>query len=97
MRRAIARKPSGPWYTAYMAAIDARSACAVQMFEVAFSRRMCCSRVASAMRYAGWPCASTDTPISRPGMCRTNAWRVAKNAACGPPYPSGTPKRWALP
>ena len=28
----------------------ASSACAVQMFDVAFSRRMCCSRVASAIR-----------------------------------------------
>ena len=30
----------------------ASSACAVQMFDVAFSRRMCCSRVCSAIRYA---------------------------------------------
>src|SRR6266511_1486584 len=30
----------------------ASSACAVQMFEVAFSRLMCCSRVCSDMRYA---------------------------------------------
>ena len=39
------RKPVGPWYTPYIAAILASSACAVQMFEVAFSRLMCCSRV----------------------------------------------------
>ena len=31
-------------------AITASNTCAVQMFEVAFSRRMCCSRVCSAMR-----------------------------------------------
>ena len=29
------------------------------MLEVAFSRRMCCSRVCSASRSAGWPAAST--------------------------------------
>ena len=45
-----ARSPTGPWYTAYMDAITASSTCAVQMFEVAFSRRMCCSRVCSARR-----------------------------------------------
>ena len=50
MRWAIARSPSGPWKTAYIDAITASSACAVQTFEVAFSRRMCCSRVCSASR-----------------------------------------------
>ena len=40
---------------AYIAAITASSTCAVQMFDVAFSRRMCCSRVCSARRYAGSP------------------------------------------
>ena len=39
------RMPSGPWYTAYIALMLASSAWAVQMFDVAFSRRMCCSRV----------------------------------------------------
>ncbi len=75
----------------------ASSAWAVQIFEVAFSRRMCCSRVASAIRYAVLPCASTETPMMRPGIWRTNDCRVAKNAACGPPYPSGTPNRCELP
>ena len=63
----------------------ASSACAVQMFDVAFSRRMCCSRVCSAIRYADRPLLSTDTPMMRPGTCRTYASLVAKNAACGPP------------
>ena len=58
---------------------------------------MCCSRVCRAMRYAWCPRASTDMPMIRPGACRTNDSRVAKKAACGPPYPSGTPKRWELP
>jgi hypothetical protein len=50
VRAAIARSPSGPWYTAYMPAITASSTCAVQMLLVAFSRRMCCSRVCNASR-----------------------------------------------
>ena len=49
----------------------ASSACAVQMFDVAFSRRMCCSRVCSAMRNAWRFFVSTDTPMMRPGACRT--------------------------
>ena len=52
---AICLRPSGPWYIAYSAETFARSAWAVQMFEVALSRRMCCSRVCIAMRYAGLP------------------------------------------
>ncbi len=50
MRWAIAFSPSGPWNTAYIDAITASSACAVQTFEVAFSRRMCCSRVCNDSR-----------------------------------------------
>jgi hypothetical protein len=49
-RCAMRVSPSGPWYTAYMLATTAGSTCAVQMLEVAFSRRMCCSRVCSARR-----------------------------------------------
>ena len=45
----------GRGYTAYIEAITARSTCAVQMLEVAFSRRMCCSRVCRASRRAGLP------------------------------------------
>ncbi len=74
---AIARSPSGPWYTAYIEAITASSTCDVQMFDVAFSRRMCCSRVCSARRYAGWPAASCETPTRRPGSCRSSPWRTA--------------------
>jgi hypothetical protein len=67
---AIALSPSGPWYTAYRPAMFARSACAVQMLDVALSRRMCCSRVCIAMRSAGAPVASMETPMMRPGMRR---------------------------
>ena len=65
------RSPSGPWYTAYIEATTASSTWAVQMLEVALSRRMCCSRVCSARRYAGRPSASTETPTRRPGRCRS--------------------------
>ena len=68
-----------------MPAMTASSTCAVQMFDVAFSRRMCCSRVCSASRYAALPFASTVTPTKRPGIERLNSSRVAKNPACGPP------------
>ena len=90
-RRAIAREPvhalgdraqarRAPWYAAYSPAITASSTCAVQMLLVAFSRRMCCSRVCSASRYAVRPSASTDTPTSRPGSVRLYSSRVARNA-----------------
>ena len=71
VRRAIAASPAGPCQATYMLAITARRTWAVQMFEVAFSRRMCCSRVCSASPYAGWPAESTETPTRRPGICRS--------------------------
>lgn len=42
------------------------------------------------------------TPTIRPGIALANEFLAsffltAINAACGPPYPSGTPKRCALP
>ena len=40
------------------------------MFEVALSRRMCCSRVCMAIRRAGLPRESIVTPIMRPGIRR---------------------------
>nr|ACR35864.1 unknown [Zea mays] len=80
-----------------MAAMLASKAWAVQMLLVALSRRMCCSRVCIAMRSAGLPVESTLTPMIRPGMRRLYSCDVARNAACGPPYPMGTPKRCAEP
>ena len=64
------RQPVGPCHTAYMEAITASSTWAVQMFDVAFSRLICCSRVCSASRQAGAPRASMETPTSRPGSAR---------------------------
>ncbi len=84
-RVAMARMPSAPWYTANMLAMTAGKTCEVQMLLVAFSRRMCCSRVCSARRNAVWPWQSRETPTRRPGILRVNSLRVAKNAACGPP------------
>ncbi len=69
----------------------------MQMLLVAFSRRMCCSRVWSAIRSAVSPWRSWLTPMMRPGILRANASAVAKKAACGPPKPIGTPKRWLEP
>src|SRR3546814_2428889 len=85
--------PLGPCQTAYMPDMTASRTCAVQMFDVAFSRRICCSRVCSAKRRAGAPWLSLDTPTRRPGMVRLNASLQAMKPACGPPKPSGTPKR----
>ena len=69
----------------------------MQMLLVARSRLMCCSRVWIAMRSAGSPAESRLMPMRRPGILRTCSFFVAKNAACGPPRPIGTPKRCALP
>ena len=70
--------PSGPCHTAYMPAMLASSTCAVQMLLVAFSRRMCCSRVCRARRSAGRPAVSVLTPTRRPGSARACASRVAR-------------------
>ena len=59
----------------------ANKACAVQMLEVAFSLRMCCSRVCKAMRKAGCPWLSTLTPIILPGSILLKSSLVAKKAA----------------
>ena len=84
-RSAMRRRPSGPCHAAYSPAMLASSTWAVQMLEVAFSRRMCCSRVCSARRSAGRPSVSVLTPTSRPGSERVSASLVAMNAAWGPP------------
>src|SRR3954471_12952266 len=68
MRRAIQRSPFGPCHTAYMLAITASSTCAVHTLLVAFSRRMCCSRVCSAIRSAGFPSAPRGTPLLAAGQ-----------------------------
>ena len=42
--------PLGPWNTPYIEAMTASNACAVQTLEVAFSLRICCSRVCKDSR-----------------------------------------------
>src|SRR5438105_8884371 len=49
-------------------AMRAISAWLVQMLEVAFSRRICCSRVASVKQNARLPRESVVSPTSRPGI-----------------------------
>jgi hypothetical protein len=78
-----------------MPAMLASSTCEVQMLELAFSRRMCCSRVCSAMRSAGVAArVLRDADDAAGHRAHEYSSRVAKKAACGPPKPIGTPKRW---
>lgn len=74
-----------------------RLTCAVQMFDVARSLRMCCSLVCMAILSAGLPRLSTLTPITLPGIFLLKVLVQAKKPACGPPKPRGTPMRWLLP
>ena len=67
------------------------------MLLVAFSRRMCCSRVCSVFTKPRTPSASTVCPAIRPGIWRTSAPRQAKIPRCGPPYDMGMPRGWPSP
>src|SRR3954462_21389 len=81
MRRAMLARPSGPCHTAYMPAITASNTCAVHTLDVAFSRRMCCSRVWSAMRSAGRPAESRLPPVMRAGRIGLELSLRAEDAA----------------
>ena len=65
------------------------------MFDVAFSRRMCCSRVCSVSTKPRRPSTSVVSPAMRPGMRRMCSSRAAKKPNDGPPkssrLPSGCP------
>ena len=82
---AIAFRPSGPVIHARTSppcspAAPARCRCSTSP-----SRGGCAARAWPAP--CGTPCVpwtSTDTPMIRPGIWRTNAWRVAKNAGVRP-------------
>src|SRR5712664_146945 len=82
---AISRKPSLPSRVKCTVAASAQSAWLVQIFEVAFSRRMCCSRVARVSTNPRRPSVSVVCPDRRPGICRTNLSREAITPANGPP------------
>ena len=69
----------------------------MQIFEVALSRRICCSLVCNANLKAGLPWVSIDCPTSRPGSDLSNPLFTAINPACGPPKPTGTPNLCAEP
>jgi hypothetical protein len=64
---------------------SAFSACAVQMLCVAFSRRMCCSRVCSVSTKPRRPSTSVVSPAMRPGMRRMWSSLAQKNPKDGPP------------
>ena len=61
------------------------------MFDVALSRRICCSRVDSVNTNPRFPSTSTVSPQRRPGICRIYFCLVAKSPTYGPPKPSGFP------
>ena len=66
----------------------------MQMLLVARSRRMCArASEGHAARLARGVDGHADDAAGSPARARP----CAKNAACGPPYPSGTPKRWLDP
>lgn len=67
------------------------------MLLVALPCLICCSRVCKVNRYAFLLFESIDSPIILPGISRLKKSLAAKKAACGPPYPSGTPKRCEFP
>ncbi len=58
---------------------------------------MCCSRVCSAKRNAGFPALSILCPTNLPGRDRSKPSRTARKPACGPPNPIGTPNLCAEP
>ena len=69
----------------------------VQMLEVAFSRRMCCSRVESVRQKARRPSASRVWPTRRPGIWRWCSDRQAMKPRRGPPRCIGTPSDCSSP
>ncbi len=66
----------------------------VQMFEVARSRRMCCSRVCKVRTKPRRPSLSTVSATSRPGSRRRCSFFAAKNPSAGPPKLAGVPIDW---
>src|SRR6185312_15322369 len=87
-------KPASPKSAIWMVKASAHSPELVQMLLVAFSRRICCSRVDSVSTQPRRPSTSTVWPARRPGIWRTNFSRVAKSPTCGPPNVRGLPIDW---
>ncbi len=76
---------------------SAFSACEVQMLCVAFSRRMCCSRVCSVSTKPRLPSTSRVSPAMRPGILRRKRSEAAKKPNDGPPKSSRLPRVWPSP
>ena len=89
--------PRGPSQARWIIAASAFSACAVQMLWVAFSRRMCCSRVCRARTKPRRPSTSSVSPAIRPGMRRICSSVAQKKPNEGPPKSSRLPSGWPSP
>ncbi len=81
----------------YMAAARAQRLWLVQMLDVAFSRRMCCSRVARVRTKPLLPSTSTPCPTSRPGMLRMYAFLRGEHAQSRPAEGPGDAQALPLP
>ena len=96
-RRARCASPDFPSSERWMVAASAASPALVQMLDVAFSRRMCCSRVERVRTKPRRPLRSTVAPATRPGICRTSPSRMARNPGAGPPKLRPLPKLCSVP
>jgi len=68
-----------------MVKAKAQRASLEQILEVAFSRRICCSRACRVRTNPLLPFLSVVIPTIRPGIRRTNLSRQAKKPRYGPP------------
>ena len=71
---------------------DAQSASLLQMLDVDFSRRICCSLACKVSTYAGRPSWSTVSPTMRPVSFLIRFSRQVRKPRYGPPKASGSPK-----
>ena len=83
-RRDLAQ-PCVPSQPSWIAAVTAISVWLVQTLDVAFSRRMSCSRARSVVTNARRSLESTVSPTMRPGRRRTWSSLQAKSPRYGPP------------
>lgn len=60
----------------------------MQILEIAFSLLICYSLAYKANLKASFPLLSLEIPTNLPGNFLIYLNEVAKNAACGPPYPN---------
>src|SRR5690606_24384373 len=79
LRRARRVKPASPSRAIWIEKASAQRPELVQILLVAFSRRICCSRVLRVSTKPRCPSASTVSPQIRPGIWRMNSLRVARS------------------